>query len=95
MAQLLPLWHSCALGCARIRLLPAAWLASLPAGRAASQLFHCSSQLQSVEKPVPDPFPRACVTAVPQSRTWRGDNRHCCAGSMQVSSELDAVQIHR
>lgn len=50
---------------------------------------------ESVEKSVPVPFPTACVTAVPQSRTWRGDNRHCCAGSMQVSSELDAAQIHR
>lgn len=68
MAQLLPLWHSSALGCAQIRLLPAVWLASLPAGRAASQLFHCSSQLQcllrglfqiSFQEPVPLPSLRA------------------------------------
>lgn len=68
MAQLLPLWHSSALGCAQIRLLPAAWLASLSAGRAASQLFHCSSQLQCLprglslipfQEPVPLPSLRA------------------------------------
>lgn len=49
----------------------------------------------SVMRSVPDPFPRACATSIPQSRTWHGDNRHCYSGSMQVSTELEAVQMHR
>lgn len=49
----------------------------------------------SVKRSVPDPFPRACATSIPQSRTWHGDDRHCYSGSVQVSTELDAIQMHR
>lgn len=49
----------------------------------------------SVKRSVPDSFPRACATAIPQSRTWRGDNRHRYSGIRQVPTELDAVQMHR
>lgn len=101
-AHLLPLWHSSALGCAQIRLLPA----SLPAGRPASQLFHCSSPLQCLSRGRFQittmesvwracSVQRACATSIPQSRTRHGDNRHCYSGSLQVSTELDAVQMHR
>lgn len=45
----------------------------------------------SVKRSVPDSFLRACATAIPLSRTWHGHDCHCYSGTVQVSTELDAI----
>lgn len=50
---------------------------------------------ESVKRTLADSLPRACTPAVLQSSTQLGDNSHYYSGGMQMSTELDAVQIHR
>lgn len=63
-----------------------------------AELFPCSSQLQvitaCVKQTVGDTSPRTCATTILQRSTQCGDNRHYYSGGMEMSAELDAVQIY-